>query len=191
MKRIIFFFLLLPLLATGQNYIYEITPVDNAFRVLVTDNSREAYPRDVVDYGLLDTASLRLFAYNAVEEMRSREATLQGQIFLARLRAQQASAAVSARIPLDYAGYAADRYATAYEGQYLYEVRGSVNPIAVYVTGLELRRTSNNNLLATLTPVSANWFSATSGANTVQLYQQGAIWVGVNAQGQIVTLRRQ
>lgn len=191
MKRIIFLFLLLPMFATGQNYLYEITPVNGTFRVLVTDNSREAYPRDLVDYGLLDTAALQLFAYNAIEEMRGREAALQGQIFLARLRAQQAEAAISTRIALDYAGYAAGRYATAYEGRYLYEVRGSVNPIAVYIEGLELRRTSNNNLLATLTPVAAGWFAATSGANTVQLYQVGGIWVGTNAQGQIVTLRRQ
>jgi len=191
MKRLIFLLLLLPLAATSQNYIYEITATGGRFRVLVTDNSREAYPRDIVDYGLLDTASLVLFAYQGIEEMKAREANLQAQIFLAQLRASQLTAAVSARTPLNYAAYAAQRWETAYDGNYLYEVRGVGQPMSVYIQGGQLRRTSNNNVLATVTPQAANWFTATNGGVPVQLYQYGNIWVGRNSNGQIVTLRRQ
>ena len=191
MKRLIFFLLLLPVLATSQNYIYEITATGGQFRVLVTDNSRESYPRDVVDYGLLDTASLVLFAYQGIEEMKAREANLQAQIFLAQLRGAQLTTAVSARTPLNYADYAAQRWAEAYDGNYLYEVRGAGQPMSVYIQGGQLRRTSNNNVLATVTAQAANWFTATNGGVPVQLYQYGNIWVGRNANAQIVTLRRQ
>jgi hypothetical protein len=190
MKRLIFFLFLLPLALTGQNYLYEITPINGTFRVLVTDDSRESFPRDILDYGNLDTAGLRLFAYNVIEEMRNREAAQQVQIFLAQLRRSTALNSIAARIPLDYAAHMAERYANAFDGQYQYQVRGTATNFPVYIAGTELRRQSNNNLLATLTPQAGNWIRLTAGENVINLYQFGVTWVGTNAQGQIVTLRR-
>jgi len=92
-------------------------------------------------------------------------------------------------VALDYPAFAA-QWLPTYAGNYQYQVRGTATNFPVYISGSELRRTSNNNLLATITPQAANWFVATNGGVPVQLYQSGNFWVGRNASGQIVTLKR-
>lgn len=64
--------------------------------------------------------------------------------------------------------------------------------IGALVTWAVLRRQSNNNLLATLSARSNNWLRATvNGTNeVVNLYQFGNTWVGRNAAGQFVTLKK-
>jgi len=190
LKKIGFLFLILPAIVQGQNYLFEITPTAGEFRVLITDDTREAYPRDITDFGLVDTATLQLLAHQRIEQAKSRQSSLLAQSFLAALNAEQTASGVGAVVPIDYAAFAAAQWATAYDGNYQYQVRGTATNFGVYIDGAELRRTSNNNLLATITPQSANWFTATNGGVPVQLYQAGNIWVGRNANNQIVTLKR-
>lgn len=190
MKKAIFIFLFLPVMLTGQNYLFEITPTAGQFRVLITDDTKEAYPRDITDFGLLDTAGFQLFAYQRMEQAKSRQAQLMAQSFLAALNAEQTAAAVGTYVPVDYSIWAA-QYLSTYAGNYQYRVRGTATNFPVYITAEgELRRTSNNNLLATITPNTANWMTVTAGQTIVQLYQMGNIWVGRNASNQIVTLKK-
>ncbi len=191
MKKTAFLFLFstVAFFAPAQNYLFEITPTAGQFRLLVTDDSREAYPRDMTDFGLLDTAQLQLLAYQRIEQMKAREANLMAQSFLARLNAEQTAAAVDDFVSLDYPAFAA-QWLPTYDGNYQYQVRGTATNFAVFIANGELRRTSNNNLLATITPQAANWFVATNGGVPVQLYQSGNFWVGRNANNQIVTLKR-
>lgn len=191
MKKTAFLFLfsVCAFFAPAQNYLFEITPTAGQFRLLVTDDSREAYPRDMTDFGLLDTAQLQLLAYQRIEQMKAREASFMAQSFLARLNAEQTAGAVDDFVTLDYPTFAA-QWLTTYAGNYQYQVRGTATNFAVFIANGELRRTSNNNLLATITPQAANWFVATNGGVPVQLYQSGNFWVGRNASNQIVTLKR-
>lgn len=185
----LFLFLVCALFAQAQNYLFEITPTQGKFRLLVTDDSREAYPRDMTDFGLLDTAQLQLLAYQRIEQMKVREANLTAQTFMARLNAEQTAGAVDDFVSLDYPAYAS-QWLSSYAGNYQYQVRGTATNFAVVIANGELRRASNNNLLATITAQSANWFAATNGGVPVQLYQSGNFWVGRNSSNQIVTLKR-
>lgn len=192
MKKAIFLFLLLPLFATGQNYLFEITPINGEFRVLITDDTKEAYPRDITDFGLLDTANLQLLAYQRIENARNRQASLAIQALIADLNAAQTAAAIGAYIPLNYSAWINGNLAGVYDGVYQYTVRGTAVNYPVVITGAQLRRQSNNNLLATLSARSNNWIQATvNGTNeVVNLYQFGNTWVGKNAAGQFVTLKK-
>lgn len=191
MKKAIFLFFLLPFAVQAQNYLFEITSTAGKFRVLITDDTKEAYPRDIVDYGQLDTSNFSALAYNLIEQAKSREATLMAQTFLAELKADQVEGAFGAVVTLDYAAYAASQWANAFDGQYTYQVRGTATNFGVYISGTELRRTSNNNLLGTITPITANHITATPTAQSpTELYLLGGIWVGRNASNQIVTLKR-
>lgn len=191
MKNAIFLFFLLPFALQAQNYLFEITPTAGEFRVLITDDTKEAYPRDIVDYGQLDTANFTAIAYNLIEQAKSREASLMAQTFLAELKAEQVDDAFGAFVTLDYATYAATQWANAFDGSYIYQVRGTATNFQVYISGTELRRTSNNNLLGTVTPVTANHITATPTAQSaIELYLLGSIWVGRNSSNQIVTLKR-
>jgi hypothetical protein len=192
MKNIIFIFLLLPCFVQAQNYLFEITPTNGQFRVLVTDDTREAYPRDIRDFGTMDTATLTLLAYQRIEEARSRQAALLAQSFVAELNADQTATAIGAAIPLNYPAWINDRMAGTLDGVWQYQVRGTAVDFAVVIEGAELRRQSNNNLLATLSARANNWIRATSSATqeVVNLFQLGNAWVGRNAAGQIVTLKK-
>lgn len=191
MKKAIFILSLLPVALQAQNYLFEITPTNGQFRVLITDDTKEAYPRDIVDYGLLDTANFSALAYNLIEQAKTKEASQMAQTFLAELKAEQVNQAFGAIVPLDYNAHIAAQLATAYDGQYLYEVRGTATNLQVYITGTQLRRTSNNNLLGTVTPITANWIIATPTAQAgINLYLYGNTWVGRNSSNQIVTLKR-
>jgi hypothetical protein len=187
MKNLIFLSLLFPLCLTGQNFIFEIVPTAGQFRVLITDDSQEAYPRPVTDYGLLDSTAVQQLAYTIIEQANNRFASLQSQTFFSQLKADQAQAAFAARVPLNYAEWIASR--VNYDGQYQYVVRGTATNFPVTITGTSLTRNSNGNQLATITPRSHNWMRLTSGQTVVDLYQFGAVWVGRN-NGNIVTLRR-
>jgi len=192
MKKLTFLFLFSvgAFFAPAQNYLFEITPSAGQFRLLVTDDTREAYPRDITDFGLIDTAELQLLAYQRIENAKARQSSLLASSFLAELNAEQTGGAIDDYVTLNYSAWAASQWAAAYNGNYQYQVRGTATNFAVYISGAELRRTSNNNLLATITPQAANWFTATNGGVPVQLYQSGNFWVGRNASGQIVTLKR-
>lgn len=95
-------------------------------------------------------------------------------------------------IPLDYQAWINGNLAGVYDGAYQYTVRGTAVNYPVVITGAKLRRQSNNNLLATLSARSNNWIRATvNGTNeVVNLYQFGNTWVGKNAAGQFVTLKK-
>jgi hypothetical protein len=192
MKKLIFLFLLLPCFVQAQNYLFEITPTAGEFRVLVTDDTKEAYPRDITDFGEVDTAALQLLAYQRIENARSRQASLMAQSFLAELNAEQTAAAIGAVVPLNYSAWINSNLAGVYDGIYQYAVRGTAVNYPVVITGAELRRQSNNNLLATLSARSNNWLRATVNGTgeVVNLYQFGNAWVGKNAAGQVVTLKK-
>lgn len=192
MKKLIFLFLLLPCFVQAQNYLFEITPQDGQFRVLVTDDTKEAYPRDITDFGTMDTAALQLLAYQRIEQARSRQAAIMAQSFVAELNAEQTAAAIGAVIPLNYSAWINGNLAGVYDGVWQYQVRGTAINYPVVITGAELRRQSNNNLLATLSARSNNWIQATVSATNevVNLYQFGNVFVGKNAGGQVVTLKR-
>ena len=192
MKKAIFLLLFLPVMLTGQNYLFEITPTAGQFRVLITDDTREAYPRDITDFGLVDTAELQLLAYQRIENARNRQAQLAIGALIADLNAEQTAAAIGAYIPLNYSAWINGNLAGVYDGVYQYTVRGTAVNYPVVITGAQLRRQSNNNLLATLSARSNNWIQATvNGTNeVVNLYQFGNTWVGKNAAGQFVTLKK-
>lgn len=195
MKKSLFIFILAaaPLLVFGQNYILDINPRPNGkFAVQQIDDSRETFPRQEINHGTLDTAALQLLTYQLIEQARAQEANFGALKFYAQLKADQTRDTAAAVIVIDYNAWAAARWATAFEGQYTYFARDG-NAIPAHITGLELRRNSNNNLLLTLVPQAANFLIATTaGANpvTFNLYQSGDFWVGRKATGAIVTLKR-
>ena len=195
MKKQIFLFILAaaPLLVFGQNYILDINPKPNGkFAVQQIDDSRETFPRQEINHGNLDTAQLQLLTYQLIEQARAQEANFGALKFYAQLKADQTRDTAAVVVPIDYNAWASARWATAFEGQYTYFARDG-NAIPAHITGLELRRNSNNNLLLTLVPQAANYVIATtSGASptTFNLYQSGDFWVGRKSNGVIVTLKR-
>ena len=193
MKKLIFLFLLLPCFVQAQNYLFEITPTNGEFRVLVTDDTKEAYPRDITDFGEVDTAALQLLAYQRIENARSRQASLMAQSFLAELNAEQTAAAIDAVVPLNYSAWINGNLAGVYDGVWQYTVRGTATNFNVVIDGAEMRRQSTNNLLATISARANNWIRATVQATSevINLYQFGNVFVGKNAAGQIVTLKKQ
>lgn len=192
MKKAIFLFLFLPLFATGQNYLFEITPTNGEFRVLVTDDTKEAYPRDITDFGTLDTANLQLLAYQRIEAARSRQASLAISALIADLNAEQTAAAIGAFIPLNYAAWINGNLAGVYDGAYQYTERNTATNLTVLIDGAKLRRQSDNAVIATLSARSNNWIRATltAGGEVVNLYQFGNTWVGKRANGNFVTLKK-
>jgi hypothetical protein len=194
MKKIIFISLLFPVLLSGQNYLFEITPVGANFRLQITEDTREAYPRDVTDFGTIDTATLQAVAYQRIEQAWSIQGQRMTEAFLAELNAEQTENAIGQVVPLDYEAYASARFANAFDGNYQYQVRGTAVNFLVFIDGYELRRTSNNNLLGNIQPLSSNSLAiTTTGATpeTVNVYQFGIFWVGRNAADEIVILKRQ
>lgn len=186
-QAIIFILLALPFFATGQNYLFEITPTNGQFRLLVTDDTREVYPRDnIVDFGLLDTATFVAVGINRIQDAKKTQANKMAQSFLSELSAQQTSEQMGAFVEINYDTWAAAQFANSYDGNYKYEVRGTGTNFNVYISGTQLRRTGNNNLLATITPHTTNWFTVAG----VEMYQLGGFFVGRNATNQIVTLKR-
>jgi hypothetical protein len=99
---------------------------------------------------------------------------------------------VAAVIPLNYQAWINGNLAGVYDGNWQYRVRGTAINIPVVISGAELRRQSDNMLLATLSARANNWIRATVSATSevVDLYQFGTVFVGKNAAGQVVTLKR-
>lgn len=192
MKKAIFIFLFLPVMLTGQNYLFEITPTNGEFRVLITDDTREAYPRDITDFGTIDTANLQLLAYQRIEAARSRQASLAISALIADLNAEQTAAAIGAYIPLNYSAWINGNLAGVYNGAYQYTERNTATNLTVLIDGANLRRQSNNAVIATLSARSNNWIRATltAGGEVVNLYQFGNTWVGKRANGNFVTLKK-
>jgi hypothetical protein len=192
MKNIILIFLLLPCFVQAQNYLFEITPTNGEFRVLVTDDTREAYPRDITDFGTLDTATLTLLAYQRIEQARSRQASLAISALIADLNAEQTATAIGATVTLDYQAWINGNLAGVYDGVYQYTERGTATNLAVVIDGANLRRQSDNVVIATLSARANNWIRATltSGGEIVNLYQFGNAWVGKRANGNFVTMKK-
>jgi len=195
MKRILFFLLsVVAFSATtqAQNYLFEITPANGEFRVLITDDTRESYPRDITDFGLVDTANLQLLAYQRIEQARSREASLRIQALIADLNAEQTATSVGGVVVLNYQAWINARLAGVYDGNYQYQVRGTATNLEVVISGGDLLRASDNVVLATLSGMSSNWIQVTvvGSGEVIDLYQFGNTWVGKNAAGQFVTLKR-
>jgi hypothetical protein len=192
MKKLIFLFLLLPCFVQAQNYLFEITPTNGEFRVLVTDDTREAYPRDITDFGTLDTATLTLLAYQRIEQARSRQASLAISALIADLNAEQTATAIGATVTLNYAAWINANLAGVYDGVYQYTERGTATNLAVVIDGANLRRQSDNVVIATLSARANNWIRATltSGGEIVNLYQFGNTWVGKRANGNFVTMKK-
>ena len=192
MKKLIFLFLFLPCIAGAQNYLFEIVPTAGQFRVLVTDDTREAYPRDVTDFGTIDTANLRLLAYQRIEQARNRQASLAISALIADLNAEQTKAAIEAVIALDYQGWINGNLAGVNDGAYQYTERGTATNLAVVIEGGNLKRQSDNVVLATLSARANNWIRATltTGGEIVNLYQFGNTWVGKRSNGNFVTMKK-
>jgi hypothetical protein len=192
MKKLIFLFLLLPCIAGAQNYLFEITSINGEFRVLVTDDTREAYPRDITDFGTIDTANLQLLAYQRIEQARSRQASLSISALIADLNAEQTVAAIGAFIPLNYSAWINGNLAGVNDGAYQYTERNTATNLAVVIDGGNLKRQSDNVVLATLSARANNWIRATltTGGEVVNLYQFGNTWVGKRANGNFVTLKK-
>lgn len=192
MKKLIFLFLALPIFAAGQNYLFEIVPTGAQFRVLVTDDTREAYPRDVTDFGLLDSATFQLLAYQRIEQARNRQATLAIQALIADLNAEQTATSIGAVIPLDYQAWINGNLAGVFDGAYQYVERGTATNLAVVIDGGNLKLQSNNAVVATLSARANNWIRATltTGGEVVNLYQFGTTWVGKRLNGNFVTMKK-
>lgn len=192
MKRLLFLLMFLPCLAYGQNYLVEILPVDSLFSVRLIDDSKETFPRDEKNYGLMDSAQLQLFTYQLVEEQRNKEAKVGADLFLAKLKADQFLAVASGIVPLDYDTYASERWAGTFDGQYIYQSRDG-NAINAVIVGYEVRRANNNNLLLTFEPVSSGFIKATTNAAnpvTFNMYRLNGFFVGTKPNGVVVTLKK-
>ena len=197
MKKLIFLFLFLPCIAGAQNYLFEIVPTEVTpsvwhFRVLVTDDTKESYPRDITDFGTIDTAELRLLAYQRIEQARSRQASLAISALIADLNAEQTATAIGAQITLDYQAWINGNLAGVNDGAYQYTERNTATNLAVVIDGGNLRRQSDNVVLATLSARANNWIRATltTGGEIVNLYQFGNTWVGKRANGNFVTMKK-
>lgn len=173
MKTLLFILCLLPTLLVGQNYILDIKVRPNGkFAVQEIDDSREVFPRQEINHGVLDTATLQLLAYQLIEQARVKEANLGAQYFYAKLKAEQTIDTVELHVPLDYTAYATNRWQGVFDGNYTYFSRDG-NPINVYISGYELRRVNNNNVLLTFVPQSSNFLIATNGGASFNMYQSG------------------
>ena len=193
MKKLIFLFLLLPCFVQAQNYLFEIEYVGDGKHTLEwTDDPNESYPRKKTDFGPMDTAQLQLMVYQSLEQTLNKQASIMARSFEAQLKAEQSTASIGAVIPLNYQGWINSQLAGVYDGVWKYEVRGTATNLNIVITGAELRRQSNNALLAILSARANNWLRVTLQATSevINLYQFGNAWVGYNAAGQIVTLKR-
>lgn len=192
MKKVIFLLLILPVMLTGQNYLFEITPTGGLFDVEVTNDPNEAYPRSKTDFGLLDTANFQLVAYQRIADAKSKEAQRMNEALKFYLSAEQTEAAFSAHVALDYDTYANSQWLATYDGAYLYTVRGTATNFNIVISQGELRRQSNNNPLASIQAQQSGWFTVTLLATSekVDLYQFGNVWWGKNAAGKFVTLKK-
>jgi hypothetical protein len=192
MKRILFILFLLPCIAGAQNYTYEITPIpDGNFQVIQWDETNGTQGAPGIKW-VFDTSELRLFTYQLIENQRSAEAAIQSSAFLKDLKVNNTVDYVGQFIPLDYQTWINSRLAGVYDGNWQYQVRGMATNVAIVIEGAELRLQSNNALIATLSARSNNWIRATVQASgeVIDLYQFGTAFVGKNAAGQVVTLKR-
>jgi hypothetical protein len=193
MKNIILIFLLLPCFVQAQNYLFEIEYVGNGNHTLEwTDDPNEAYPRKKTDFGPMDTAQLQLTVYQHLEGVLNRQAAIMARSFASQLNAEQTTEAVGAIIPLNYQAWINGNLAGVYDGVWTYRVRGTATNLPVVITGGDVRRQSDNVLIATLSARANNWLRVTvqGSGEIINLYQFGADWVGYNAAGQIVTLKK-
>lgn len=186
----IFMLLLLPGWVLGQNYIPEITPRGNQFRLLLVEEGQETFPRNTVDYGLVNSETLQALAYRQIAQKKRIIASLAAQSFIQELNQDANIDSVENYVSLDYASYAVQQWQNAFNGTYEYEVIGASVDLQVTIQGSELRNAANNNLLATVTPNAINWMTVTvqgTGEN-IQLYDVGGYFAGRNAANQVVTL---
>jgi hypothetical protein len=192
MKKLIFLFLLLPCFVQAQNYTYEITPQqDGKFQIIQWDETNGTQGAPGTRW-LFDTSEFRLFTYQLIEHQRNAEASIQARAFLQDLKVMQTVEQVGQFIALDYAGWINGNLAGVYDGVWKYEVRGTATNFNVVISGVELRRQSNNNLLATLSARANNWLRVTLQATSevINLYQFGNAWVGKRANGNFVTMKK-
>jgi hypothetical protein len=79
-----------------------------------------------------------------------------------------------------------------YDGVYQYTERGTATNLAVVIDGANLRRQSDNAVIATLSARANNWIRATltTGGEIVNLYQFGNTWVGKRANGNFVKMKK-
>jgi len=182
---------ILPLTIAAQDYTVELIPNDDstAFTVLLNYEGEE-YPRYV---GVRTENQILDLTYNRIREMKRRQAILNAQTFQDEVSEQAILDEVQKFMALDYQSVANTIFQNRFNGEYTYEVLGASVNIPVTITGLEIRNSNNNNLLATIAPQARNWMTVTiNGSNEViQLYEVDGYFAGRNALNQVVTITPQ
>ena len=159
MKNILFLFLFLPLLLTGQEYDYEITPVDDLFTLDVITEinlTRSSVQRTKG----LDTVGLQNTQYTRINALYEQQARDERKIDNAKRAITNLKNSLDI-VGEDYNNWQIERLDSTFTGSWLYrDENGTQTPCYVDIrTGQApfFRRTSDNIRIFTLIARSQNY----------------------------------
>ena len=192
MKQAIFFFLILFAGATqAQDYIYDVTPVtDSTYRLVITDQSSGQPPYPAKDYGVLSEQRLQRTLYEITEEQYNAIGEARAFDFFLNVQADKALAALTNLGLNNYDQAVTNAIRSKFNGVYQYNVVGTPTNVEVHIENLYIKNKAGNEL-GTITPKSRRFITVTVGVNSFNLYTtNNALYVGRNAEGQVVTLNK-
>lgn len=199
MKPITFFLMLLPAVLFGQkNMTYTITPHDGVLDVAIADTlGPNRFTLETIVN--LDTADIQNFVYTEAMAVYDGQADDLVAAKEAEIRVKKMRGALAGINSDDYLTWIKAWLNTTLDGSYTYVeysfLGGASNittSLSVNLSGWEIRNVGNNNLLATVQPLSSRLLEITinGSGEVIQMAQTAGNFIGSNANGNVIMLIR-